>query len=198
MRNKEETYNQIVKTAYERFAKKGFHQTSLSHIASEVGISKPAIYYYFKSKDELIKSLFEKVTQEIHAITFIDTKTITKKNVKQSLYSIGENAIAQQVNDPHFNHLFNQYLLLASQDTYYSERLVTIQQDYLNLFNTLFTHAVEIGAIQEENILIKSQLLALVFDNITNFILTDMNLDYKKIWQEAVDSVLSGIEMHEQ
>ncbi|WP_054707120.1 TetR/AcrR family transcriptional regulator [Bacillus sp. JCM 19041] len=198
MRNKEETYNQIVKTAYEMFAKKGFHQTSLSHIASEVGISKPAIYYYFKSKDELIKSLFEKVTQEIHAITFIDAKTITIHNFRQSLYFIGENAIDQQVKDPHFNHLFNQYLLLASQDTYYSERLVTIQQDYLNLFYAFFAHAVEIGAIREENLLIKSQLLALVFDNITNFILTDMNLDYKKIWQEAVDSVLSGIELDEQ
>ena len=198
MRNKEKTYNEIVQTAYVMFSEKGFDQTSLSSIASEIGISKPAIYYYFKSKDELIKYLFDKIVQEIQSFTSVELETITTTNFKQNLYQLGEAAISHQEKDVHFNHLFNQYMLLASRDTYYSERLVKIQQDFLTTFYDLLTYAVKINAIKDENILIKSQLLALVFDNITNFILTDMKLDYKKIWIEAVDSVLSGIEHHEQ
>ncbi|MCM2677635.1 TetR/AcrR family transcriptional regulator [Alkalicoccobacillus plakortidis] len=198
MRNKEKTYNEIVQTAYVMFSEKGFDQTSLSSIASEIGISKPAIYYYFKSKDELIKYLFDKIVQEIQSLTSVELETITTTNFKQNLYQLGEAAISHQEKDVHFNHLFNQYMLLASRDTYYSERLLKIQQDFLNTFYDLLTYAVKINAIKDENILIKSQLLALVFDNITNFILTDMKLDYKKIWIEAVDSVLSGVEHHEQ
>ncbi|MDQ0205832.1 TetR/AcrR family transcriptional regulator [Alkalicoccobacillus murimartini] len=198
MRNKELTYKQIIETAYVMFSEKGFDQTSLSSIASEIGISKPAIYYYFKSKDELIKSLFEIIAKEIQSITFMDLETITPANFKQNLYLLGENTIKHQEKDHHFNHLFNQYMLLSTRDKDYSERLVKIQQHFLNTFHDMLTHGVKIKAIKDENILIKSQLLALVFDNITNFILTDMTLDFIKIWREAVDSVLNGIVNDEQ
>ncbi|GAF12497.1 transcriptional regulator, TetR family [Bacillus sp. JCM 19046] len=197
MRNKEETLRQIMQAAYETFAEKGFHQTSLTSIAQQVGISKPAIYYYFKSKDELIKSLFEEISQEIHTITSVYPADISRENIKQRFYAIGENAIKRQVKEPHFNQLFNQYILLSSQDTYYAERLATIQQNYFDTFYSFFQHAVDRGVIKDENALIKSQLLALVFDNITNFILTNVTLDYEAIWREAVDSVLSGIVIHE-
>lgn len=198
MRNKEQTHKQIIETAVIMFSERGFDQTSLSSIASEIGISKPAIYYYFKSKDELIKSLFDTIVQEIQSTTFIDLKTMTSTSFKQNLYHVGENAINRQEKDRQFNQLFNQYILLASRDEYYSSRLTDIQKDFFNTFHDMLTRAVQIKAIKDENILIKSQLLALVFDNITNFILTDMKLDYTKIWREAVDSVLKGIEHHEQ
>ncbi|KYG29578.1 TetR/AcrR family transcriptional regulator [Alkalihalobacillus trypoxylicola] len=198
MRNKEQTYKQIMETAFTMFSEKGFDQTSLTHIASEIGISKPAIYYYFKSKDELIKTLFEMIVAEIQSITFIDLEELDAKNVKSILYQVGESAILRQEKDLKFNQLFNHYVLLSTRDDYYSEQLTKIQKDFLNIFENILTKAVHLNAIKEENIVIKSQLLALVFDNITTFILTDIKLDYKKIWREAVDSVLKGIEHDEQ
>ncbi|GAF63486.1 putative transcriptional regulator [Bacillus sp. TS-2] len=198
MRNKEQTYKQIMETAFTMFSEKGFDQTSLNHIASEIGISKPAIYYYFKSKDELIKTLFEMIVAEIQSITFIDLEELNAKNVKSTLYQVGESAILRQEKDLNFNQLFNHYVLLSTRDDYYSEQLTKIQKDFLNIFENIMTKAVHLNAIKEENIVIKSQLLALVFDNITTFILTDIKLDYKKIWREAVDSVLKGIEHDEQ
>ncbi|WP_307352190.1 TetR/AcrR family transcriptional regulator [Paenibacillus polymyxa] len=41
----------------------------LSIILKEVGIQKPFIYYYFKSKDDLFLDVFREVTEkEIHFI----------------------------------------------------------------------------------------------------------------------------------
>ena len=49
--------NQIIDAAVKCFAQKGFHQTSMQDIVSESGFSPGAIYLYFKSKEEIIKTV---------------------------------------------------------------------------------------------------------------------------------------------
>ncbi|MFK3937516.1 TetR/AcrR family transcriptional regulator [Alkalihalobacillus sp. NPDC078783] len=197
MRDKEQTYKQIIETAFSMFSEKGFDQTSMAHIAAEVGITKPAVYYYFKSKDDLIKALFDIIAKEIQSITYADLNEMNDTNLHTMLYTIGEKAISLQEHNLQFNQLFNQYILLASRDSYYSEKIKDIQQEFFNAFYNLFKHAVKVNAINDENILIKSQLLALVFDNITNYILTDTKLEFEQVWREAVDNTLRGIETYE-
>lgn len=195
MRDKEQTYKQIIETAFSMFSEKGFDQTSMANIAAEVGITKPAVYYYFKSKDDLIKGLFDIIAKEIQSITSIDLKEMNDTDLRTILYSLGKKAISLQKQNLQFNQLFNQYLLLASRDSYYSEKITEIQQKFFKTFYDLFKYAVKMKAIKDENILIKSQLLGLVFDNITNFILTDTKLDFDLVWREAVDNTLRGIEL---
>jgi len=48
--------NQIIDAAIECFSKKGFHQSSMQDIVRESGLSPGAIYLYFKSKEEIIKT----------------------------------------------------------------------------------------------------------------------------------------------
>lgn len=43
--------------ALELFAEKGAQQTSLRDIADRLGMTKPALYYHFASRDELVNSL---------------------------------------------------------------------------------------------------------------------------------------------
>lgn len=45
---------EIVRVAAILFDEQGYHQTSMEDIAEAVGIRKPSLYYYFKSKDELL------------------------------------------------------------------------------------------------------------------------------------------------
>lgn len=44
---------QILDAAVEVFARSGFHQSSMDHVSEVAGISKPMIYAYLGSKDEL-------------------------------------------------------------------------------------------------------------------------------------------------
>lgn len=48
---------QICNKAAQIFAKKGFDRTSLDDVAAELKITKPGLYYYFKSKDELLYAI---------------------------------------------------------------------------------------------------------------------------------------------
>jgi len=50
---------QILEGAIHCFAKKGFHATSIQEIVDELGMAKGSIYFYFKSKDDLLISVFE-------------------------------------------------------------------------------------------------------------------------------------------
>ncbi|WP_245843222.1 TetR/AcrR family transcriptional regulator [Mycolicibacterium vulneris] len=49
-------------TATELFAQRGFAGTSLQDIADAMGITRPALYYYVKSKDDLLARLIAEIT----------------------------------------------------------------------------------------------------------------------------------------
>lgn len=49
----------IIQSAIKLFAKKGFDATSIQEIADKSGISKGAFYLHFRSKEELVLSLFQ-------------------------------------------------------------------------------------------------------------------------------------------
>ena len=47
----------ILDTAARHFSQKGFADTSLEEVASEAGVTKPAIYYHFKDKSALYEAV---------------------------------------------------------------------------------------------------------------------------------------------
>jgi TetR/AcrR family transcriptional regulator, fatty acid metabolism regulator protein len=49
----------ILRAAIKVFAKNGFYDTRVSEVAKAAGVADGTIYLYFKSKDELLRSLFE-------------------------------------------------------------------------------------------------------------------------------------------
>jgi AcrR family transcriptional regulator len=53
------TRAQITAVALKLFADKGYDATSLQDIADEMGLTKPAVYYHFKGKGEILRELTE-------------------------------------------------------------------------------------------------------------------------------------------
>ncbi|HWD81379.1 MAG TPA: helix-turn-helix domain-containing protein [Kribbella sp.] len=49
----------IQQVALELFTRQGYEATSLREIADELGIQKPSLYYHFKGKEDILRSLFE-------------------------------------------------------------------------------------------------------------------------------------------
>jgi TetR/AcrR family transcriptional regulator, fatty acid metabolism regulator protein len=57
----------ILDAAVKVFAKRGFHATRVSDVASAAGVADGTIYLYFKSKDALLVSLFESHVERLLA-----------------------------------------------------------------------------------------------------------------------------------
>jgi TetR/AcrR family fatty acid metabolism transcriptional regulator len=59
--------DRILKAAVKVFAKNGFHATRVSEVAKAAGVADGTIYLYFKSKEELLVSLFEDRVEKLLA-----------------------------------------------------------------------------------------------------------------------------------
>lgn len=59
------TRQRIQDVALELFAEQGYEKTSLREIAARLDVTKAALYYHFKTKEEIIVSLFDDLTQPI-------------------------------------------------------------------------------------------------------------------------------------
>lgn len=54
----------VLSTSAEIFSRRGFRATSMNEIAAAVGLSKPTLYHYFRSKEELLVRLYSDVLDE--------------------------------------------------------------------------------------------------------------------------------------
>ena len=65
----EERKSQILDAAISVFARLGFHQARMDDIAQEAGLSKGALYLYYKSKDTIIAAILKYLfTQEMRVL----------------------------------------------------------------------------------------------------------------------------------
>ncbi|MFE2170110.1 TetR/AcrR family transcriptional regulator [Streptomyces sp. NPDC059447] len=64
-RRRGDTRQRIQDVALELFAEQGYEKTSLREIAERLDVTKAALYYHFKTKEDIIISLFEDVTRPI-------------------------------------------------------------------------------------------------------------------------------------
>ncbi|WP_339158171.1 TetR/AcrR family transcriptional regulator [Paenibacillus sp. FSL W8-0186] len=65
VKDAEERRNEILDTADELFALKGFDGTSTNHILEKVGIARGTLYHHFKSKEDIMDALIERYSARL-------------------------------------------------------------------------------------------------------------------------------------
>ena len=56
---------QILDTAAELFAQKGFHGVSIAELGAACGFSGPALYRHFRSKDAMLAEMLVSISDEL-------------------------------------------------------------------------------------------------------------------------------------
>ncbi len=112
-----ERKNEILDVAESLFCTKGFEQTSTNDILNETGIARGTLYYHFKSKEDILDAVIERVTNQIvakAAVIALDddipvlerlTRTVLSLNLDNELGAM----IMEQVHKPQ-NALLHQKL----------------------------------------------------------------------------------------
>lgn len=57
--------SRIIEQARQLFLEKGFTATSMSEIAAKVGINRPTLHYYFRTKERMFDAVFGDIIQQI-------------------------------------------------------------------------------------------------------------------------------------
>lgn len=72
----------ILRAAVKVFARKGFFNSKVADIAKEAGIADGTVYLYFKSKDEILHSVFDRAMEEFISEGKREIAEITEPEVK--------------------------------------------------------------------------------------------------------------------
>ncbi|HEY4015124.1 MAG TPA: TetR/AcrR family transcriptional regulator [Polyangiaceae bacterium] len=78
----------ILAAAVRVFAKKGFHATRVSEVARAAGVADGTIYLYFRSKEELLVSLFEDRVERL--LAFLETELPRARGAPKKLRRVIE------------------------------------------------------------------------------------------------------------
>lgn len=85
---KEEAKSKIVEAARIVFAKKGYHDATMDDVAKEVGVSKGALYSYFKSKEDLLKEITLESHQALRTILSETSKCSNLEEAVEKVYTM--------------------------------------------------------------------------------------------------------------
>lgn len=194
MNKGKETYQRVLDVSIYFFAKEGIQKTSFAMIAKELGMSKPSLYYYVESKDELIKKVFDYIFEDYTFEDYFHLKDMTKENLIEQLYLGGMDYINEIQEQDILLNLLSEFTLYANRnkevDETFIEKIKEVQQMFIDGFVQVLQKAIEFGLMEENNIQAKAGVLALMLDNILNYKMLDMKIEAAAIWKQTITDVI--------
>ena len=122
-----DTKERIQAAARELFARKGVQKTSLQEIADKLGITKPALYYHFASREDLLRSIVQPLIDA--GERFVDDQ--------EKLSAIEARALLDGYFDFHYRHRADILILLNELTTLADLGLIDVVLAWRNRLTTL-------------------------------------------------------------
>ena len=85
-KNPEERKREIIETAKRLFVERGYEETQIKDIVSEIGVAQGLFYYYFKSKDEVFEIIASEYADAI--IKKVEELLVSKMATKDKIFGI--------------------------------------------------------------------------------------------------------------
>lgn len=148
-RNKypEETVNLILDTATRLFVKKGYERTSIQDIINNLGgLSKGAIYHHFKSKEEILIAVTNKMTEVSNKMLF-KIRNAPNMTGKEKLKKLLEDSLNRPVHDEIFSAAPNIKSSPALVSSILMESVETVAPEYVL---PIIKQGIEDGSIRTE------------------------------------------------
>jgi AcrR family transcriptional regulator len=137
---------QILDAAAKLFASQGYENSTVDDIAKSSGLSKGSIYYYFRSKLEILFALTERsVNQTEHADLRV---AAVGRYGPQAIYKLPRELYTLDQLHPDRINLLGQLYSLASRHPEIRERLVEYHRRWDNASAELIEQAINEGQIK--------------------------------------------------
>ena len=136
----EERKNEILDAAEKLFGTKGFDSTSTNDILNEIGIARGTLYYYFKSKEEILDAMIGRMMSRLIEKAKL---VVAQKNVPV-LQRLTMMMLSLNVSDGSFGHeLLKQ--MHKPQNALMHQKM---EKSLLSCFNSIITELIKEGITQ--------------------------------------------------
>ena len=185
MRVKDEAKKEaIIQHTLDVVFEKGIAGVKMSNLAGRVGVSPSTLYVYYKSKEELIVSLFKEIMEE--------QTLITRKKIKQELsFKLKLKGIWLQWLEYSLNNYKEMnFLRLVKQSPYFDKLPDTTKADKIELGRDIFSDAIGEHTVKEVDSQILSAIVSALLHQATTLIMNkelsfntkDTDLLFSFVW----------------
>jgi len=177
----ERTYQQIIEASAKLFVEKGYEKTSIQDILDEVKMSRGVVYYYFKSKKDILDAIQAQRLDGMRSIV----KSIQAENGREKI-SKALSMLIEEVEDmPDVNvtnekaleHLKDPHIILSHMQAHASDAKLLV---------SLFEEGVKDGSIDTEYPLQLAELMFLLINTWLNPIVFSRDLEQTKTYLKFI------------
>lgn len=187
----EERRAQIIEAALACFTRKGYVNTTMDDIVTESGLSKGAIYWYFKSKDDVFQaaftSMFEAVgTESMMALQACETAAERLRVGAQSMV-----ALCRDI-EGYFGLIVEFWAQSENRDeamAFWAQMLTQYQQAVA----AIFEEGARAGEFKPVDASALAWMIMAAYDGLAAYDMMIPNLDMDKISETFIETLLEGV-----
>ncbi|ALI34554.1 MAG TPA: TetR/AcrR family transcriptional regulator [Nitrososphaeraceae archaeon] len=190
--SKEQKINEILKNALKVLAKNGYENTTIANIATESGVSRGILHYYFSNKEDLVSKVLAYSSENIIQTTI---KGIKGKTAEEIADNIIKDCIQSFKEYPDFYaFLFEMWCASRRSDKIKNE-LIICSAKVTESIEKVLDEAIQNGILKKsiKNTEEMSKVLLALFNGIAFEILMEPSRDLEnlKYWIQVRNMILS-------
>lgn len=186
-------YRQIIDAAVIAIAENGYHQAQVSKIAKQAGVADGTIYLYFKSKEDILISVFqEKMGVFVENLTEIIRKG---KTPIEKLSNMIDNHFQVLANDHHLATVTQLELRQSNKEI--RLKINMILKEYLKLLDEIIIEGMTKGDFDPTmDVRVARQMVfGTIDENITTWVMNEFRYDLLASAPKVKKILLNGLKV---
>jgi AcrR family transcriptional regulator len=139
----EERKEQILNAAEGVFTHKGFDNARMDDIAEQTGVSKGTVYLYFKSKEELIIAILDRIFNGM--LERMEARRKTEESATEAVWQFAEEAIRDYRRMLYIMPVAYEFLALAFRNKTVQSALKQYFRHYMDVLVPIIQRGIDSG-----------------------------------------------------
>ena len=143
----DERKSQILNAAERIFTKKGFSDARMDDIAEGTGLSKGTLYLYFKSKEDLIIAILDRIF--LSAFRQLDTRASPETTATEAVWHFTEEVIRDYLKMLHMMPIAYEFLALAFRNSIVQKAMKQYFNVYMDALVPIIQRGIDAGEFRQ-------------------------------------------------
>jgi AcrR family transcriptional regulator len=187
----EERRAQIIEAALRCFTRKGYVNTTMDDIVAESGLSKGAIYWYFKSKDDVFQAAFISMFEDVGAESMAALQACETAVEKLRLAARTMVNLARDI-EGYFALIVEFWAQSENRDEVMGFGAEVLTQ-YQQVIAPIFEGGIQSGEFREVDADALAWMIMTAYDGLAAYDMMVPNLDMDKISETFIETLLKGL-----
>jgi AcrR family transcriptional regulator len=183
---------QILDAAEVVFAKRGIDKARMDDVVEEAGLSKGALYWYFKSKDALIRALLDRVF--ISEMQEAEELMETDMPASEKLKIFVNHAVREYKRFDKLMPLAYEFVALAARSKAVRQSIVGYFRRYTSLLSNAIQQGIDQGEFKPCDPELVATMVIATYEGMAMIWFIEPELvDWNEVGDEPIEILLSGL-----